>query len=62
MGNRTSCLETGTSRVTWSYDATYQLTGEHRTGTVAYRDTYTYDPAGNRTLKIHDGVRTTYSL
>ncbi|REJ91914.1 MAG: RHS repeat protein [Planctomycetota bacterium] len=61
VGNRTAVLEADGSRVTWSYDATYQLTGEHRTGSNAYRDTYTYDPAGNRLLKIHDGARTSYS-
>ena len=38
-----------------------QLTGENRTGTNAYRQTYTYDTAGNRTLKNIDGTRTTYS-
>ncbi len=61
VGNRTAVLEADGSRVTWSYDDTYQLTGEHRTGSNAYRDTYTYDPAGNRLLKIHDGARTSYS-
>ncbi|REJ91913.1 MAG: RHS repeat protein [Planctomycetota bacterium] len=60
VGNRTVVLEADGSRVTWSYDATYQLTGEHRTGSTPYRDTYTYDPAGNRLLKIHDGARTSY--
>ncbi len=60
-GNRTGVLEADGSRVTWSYDATYQLTGDHRTGTTPYRDTYTYDAAGNRLLKIHDGARTSYS-
>jgi YD repeat-containing protein len=61
VGNRTAVLEADGSRVTWSYDNTYQLTGEHRTGTSPYRDTYTYDPSGNRLLKIHDGARTTYA-
>ncbi len=61
VGNRTAVLEGGGSRVTWSYDATYQLTGEHRTGASPYRDTYTYDPAGNRLAKLHDGARTSYS-
>ncbi len=61
VGHRTAVLEADGSRVTWSYDATYQLTGEHRTGSSAYRDTYTYDPTGNRLLKIHDGARTTYA-
>ena len=59
VGNRTAVREADGSRVTWSYDATYQLTGEHRTGSNAYRDTYTYDPTGNRLVKIHDGARTT---
>jgi YD repeat-containing protein len=61
MGNRTSVVEADGSRVTWTYDATYQLTGEHRTGSHPYEDSYTYDPAGNRLLKIHDGARTTFS-
>ncbi|REJ91482.1 MAG: hypothetical protein DWQ34_15095, partial [Planctomycetota bacterium] len=59
VGNRTAVQEADGSRVTWSYDATYQLTGEHRTGSTPYRDTYTYDASGNRLLKIHDGARTT---
>ena len=59
VGNRKAVVEADGSRVTWSYDATYQLTGEHRTGSTPYRDTYTYDASGNRTLKIHDGARTT---
>jgi YD repeat-containing protein len=61
VGNRTAVLEADGSRVTWSYDDTYQLTGEHRTGTTPYEDSYSYDAAGNRLLKIHDGARTTYS-
>lgn len=60
-GNRNAVLEADGSHVTWSYDDTYQLTGEHRTGTVPYRNTFTYDPAGNRTLKNEDGQRTTYA-
>ncbi|MGD9712405.1 MAG: RHS repeat domain-containing protein [Thermomicrobiales bacterium] len=60
-GNRTAVLEADGSRVTWSYDTTYQLTGEHRTGTTPYRNTFTYDPAGNRTLKNESGARTTYT-
>jgi len=37
-----------TYRATWSYDPTYQLTAEHRTGTSPYLATYVYDAAGNR--------------
>jgi len=61
VGNRMAVMEAGGNRVTWSYDNGYQLIGEHRTGANAYRDTFTYDPAGNRLLKNHDGARTTYA-
>ena len=62
VGNRVAVLEADGSRVTWSYDKTYQLTGEHRTGANAYRHTFAYDPAGNRTLKNEDGQRTSLCL
>ncbi|TWT43071.1 tRNA3(Ser)-specific nuclease WapA precursor [Thalassoglobus neptunius] len=60
-GNRTAAAENDGSRVTYLYDATYQLTGEHRTGTPPYRNTFTYDSRGNRTLKNESGTRTTYT-
>ena len=50
----------GTARVTWSYDNQNQLTGENRSGANAWRQTFMYDPASNRTLKSIDGTRTTY--
>ncbi len=37
------------------------LTAEHRTGTVPYRNTFTYDSVGNRLVKNENGARTTYS-
>ena len=50
-GSRNVMIEgAGSARVTWSYDNQNQLTGENRTGTNAYRQTFAYDPAGNRTL------------
>ncbi|MCA8990770.1 MAG: RHS repeat-associated core domain-containing protein [Planctomycetaceae bacterium] len=61
VGNRKSVVEADGSRVTWLYDNTYQLTGEHRTGTTPYRNTFTYDSRGNRTLKNEGGTRTTYA-
>ena len=60
-GNRASREELDGSRTTWPYDASNQLLGEFRAGTNAYRQTYTYDPVGNRTLKNIDGTRTTYA-
>jgi YD repeat-containing protein len=59
-GNRTKVIEIGT-RTTWSYDKTYQLTREQRSGAVSFDVTYTYDGAGNRTVQINDGARTTYA-
>ena len=47
-GNRTGVLESGGDRVTWTYDASDQLTREQRSGPSAYDTTYTYDPLGNR--------------
>ncbi|QDT22402.1 RHS repeat domain-containing protein [Gimesia chilikensis] len=59
-GNRTQVVEDTGDRVTWTYDDTYQLTREHRSGTDAYNVTYTYDPVGNR-LTSDDGTTiTTY--
>jgi YD repeat-containing protein len=61
-GNRNVMIEGGGSaRVSWSYDKQNQLTGEYRTGTNAYRQTFTYDTGGNRTLKNIDVTRTTYA-
>jgi len=61
-GNRAVMIEGGSSaRTTWSYDKQNQLLGEHRTGTNAYRQTFTYDTGSNRTLKNLDTVRTTYA-
>ena len=60
MGNRTACELDGGVRVTWTYDDAYRLTRERRDGANSYDVTYTYDPAGNRTLKLA-GLRTTYT-
>jgi RHS repeat-associated protein len=49
-------------RVTWSYDPTYQLTNERRSGANSYNITYMYDLTGNRTFMIDGGARTTYTV
>ncbi|MEX0713918.1 MAG: RHS repeat-associated core domain-containing protein [Pirellulales bacterium] len=59
-GNRTNRIEADAVRVTWSYDATYQLTRERRGGANSYDITYTYDAASNRRIKLEDSIRTTY--
>jgi len=61
VGNRTGVVEGNGDRVTWSYDALYQLTRERRSGDNAYDITYSYDPVGNRLTKLTGGVTTTYS-
>jgi hypothetical protein len=48
LGNRRTLLELAGDRTTWTYDATYRLTQEHRTGTGGHNTIHTYDPAGNR--------------
>src|SRR6516165_1505960 len=58
-GNRTSVKELDGSRVTWLYDKTNQLLGENRTGTSPYRNTFTFDSRGNRTVNNQGGTRTT---
>jgi hypothetical protein len=57
--NRTGVLEASGDRVTWTYDATYQLTHEKRSGVNSYDVTYTYDPLGNRLVKLDSGSPTT---
>src|SRR5262249_18777493 len=59
VGNRTRVVEANGDRVSWTYDATYQLTHEQRSGANAYDVTHAYDLAGNRTLVIDGRARTT---
>ena len=50
-GNRKTILEDTGARVTWSYDSIYQLIDDNRSGTNAYRRTFTYDSVGNCLVK-----------
>ena len=86
VGNKKTIATAAGGLTTYSYDATYRLTEEHRTtdslswssmsandwgdlsvggwgtlssGGINYRNTFAYDPTGNRTLGIRDGARTT---
>ena len=62
VGNRTNVVEADSDRTTWTYDRTYQLTREHRTGNVAFDVTYTYDGVGNRLVQEEDPSElTTYT-
>lgn len=60
-GNRLSVVEAGGDRVTWTYDRTYQLLTEDRSGVSGYTHTFTYDPVGNRLTK-DDGTTVTTSV
>ena len=49
-------MESNGDRVTRSYDKTYQLTNEQRSGSNSYNITYTYDPVGNRTNNLSNTI------
>jgi len=59
VGNRTGVQEANGDVVTWSYDNTFRLTREQRSGANAYDITYTYDPVGNRLTQVSSGAATT---
>jgi RHS repeat-associated protein len=59
VGNRQRVVEVTGNRVSWSYDNTYQLRNEQRSGSNSYNITYTYDPVGNRLSLVNGGVPTT---
>jgi RHS repeat-associated protein len=61
VGNRLTVVEIDATRVTFGYDASYQLVNEQRSGTNAYNTTYAYDAVGNRTLKNDSGALTNYA-
>jgi YD repeat-containing protein len=61
VGNRSGAAEANGDIVTWSYDETYQLTREQRSGANAYDVTYSYDAVGNRLIKIEGGAAATYT-
>jgi len=51
-GNRTRIEELDGTVRAYTYDELYRLTGETVTGGLAYADTFTYDPVGNRLTQI----------
>jgi len=61
IGNRTGVQEANGDLVTWSYDETYQLTREQRSGDNAYDTTFSYDGVGNRLTQVSSGATTTYA-
>ena len=46
----------GVPGTTLSYDPTYQLTNEMRSGANSYNISYVYDPIGNRTVLMNSGA------
>ena len=61
VGNRATVVESNGDRVTWSYDNTYQVTREQRSGAHSYDSTFTYDAVGNRLVQQDSGTLTTYT-
>lgn len=58
-GHRTMQTASDGTVTTWTYDATYQLTPEQRSGNDGFDISYVYDGAGNRTLKTEVAGATT---
>jgi len=58
-GNRLGVTEATGQKATWTYDDTYQLVNEHRSGTGGFNLTYLYDSVGNRLVKNSAGALTT---
>jgi RHS repeat-associated protein len=61
VGNRLSILEGDGSRTTYTYDASYRLLGEERSGSSSFFTSFTYDGLGNRLTQSKDGTLTTYT-
>ena len=61
VGNRLTVQEIDGTRVTYGYDAAYQLTNEQRSGANAFNTTYAYDGLGNRLTMNASGQVTTYA-
>jgi RHS repeat-associated protein len=59
-GNRLRVIEANGDTVTWTYDPTYQLTRELRSGANAYANTFVWDSVGNRLRQQSSGSLTTY--
>ena len=47
--------------ITYSYDDSYQIVTEQRTGASPYYHTHVYDPVGNRLVVDRDGYLNTYT-
>ena len=58
-GNRLGVTEATGQKTTWTYDDTYQLVNENRSGTGGFNLTYVYDSVGNRLVKYEAGALTT---
>ncbi|MDQ7781116.1 MAG: RHS repeat-associated core domain-containing protein, partial [Planctomycetota bacterium] len=61
VNNRTTITFANGDVVSFGYDARYQLTSEVREDMVAYNESLTYDPAGNRLTRSKNSSLTTYS-
>ena len=58
-GNRLGVTEATGQKTTWTFDNTYQLVNENRSGTGSFNSTFTYDAVGHRLVKNASGALTT---
>ncbi|MCL5283446.1 MAG: hypothetical protein M1330_01855 [Armatimonadetes bacterium] len=58
---RTGVTENGGSAVNYAYNALHRLTEETRTGASPYTESFSYDPAGNRTSMTLNGNPINYT-
>jgi RHS repeat-associated protein len=61
IGNRLNVAEIDSNIVSYSYDPTYQLNAEQRSGPTTVNASYTYDGLGNRLTRSDSGVVTNYA-
>jgi RHS repeat-associated protein len=61
IGNRLTIAEIDGNIVSYSYDPTYQLNAEQRSGPTVVNVSYTYDGLGNRLTRSDSGVVTSYA-
>jgi len=61
VGNRTGVQELDGATMAYSYDETYQLLSETRSGSNAFSTAFTYDGLGNRLTETKDSVVTSYT-
>ena len=58
-GNRLGVTDAAGQKTSWTFDRTYQLINENRSGTGGFNTSFTFDAVGNRLVKNASGALTT---